>query len=149
VHLIYFAHFWGDFFFPNFVSKKKGKQKKKNHHIGMSISAIRNFCNLMQPNLFTNNSYARKWGWNLGLTDWCSGWHSNSWKFWGWNIEVMGSKVTLSFSISLTPSNPCFIPNLSVDNILSQQKLEYKLFGETGYQFIQGLCCSHKTFDLI
>jgi hypothetical protein len=44
VHLINFAHFWEDFLFPNFVSKKKEKrEKKKNHHIGMSVSAIKIF----------------------------------------------------------------------------------------------------------
>jgi hypothetical protein len=74
----------------------------------MSISAIRNFCNLNATQLI-NNSYARKWGWNLGLKANLPSWIAagvlggiqilgSS----GWNIEVVSSKVTLSFSISLT-----------------------------------------------
>ncbi len=74
----------------------------------MSISAIKCFCNIILPKLI-KNSYARKWGWNLGLTHNLPSWIAagvlggiqilgSS----GWKIEVMGSKVTLSFSISFT-----------------------------------------------
>lgn len=65
----------------------------------MSISAIRNVCNLNATPQVINNSYARNWGWNLGLTNkqsaelycsWCSGWHSNSWKFWVKQIQNWG-----------------------------------------------------------
>ncbi len=119
----------------------------------MAISAIRIFCNLNATQLIIKNSYARKWGWNPGLTDNLPSWIAAGvlggiHKF----LEVLGGKLKLwvvkspCLSALVSPSNPCFIPNSSVDEKVSTKKLEYKLLVKLGISSKEfpGFC-SHKT----